>query len=80
MRFMLKPKMNYYNGYKRIIKRFALFPIKIDREIRWLETCYISQVYNKLDGYCDKYDVSFWGDQGFVSKDEYIQYIESAKR
>lgn len=43
MRFSLKPKPMH--GEVRIIKKFAVFPIKICREIRWLETVTIAQRY-----------------------------------
>lgn len=29
----------------RTVKRFAIFPIKIDGETRWLETVFVEQVY-----------------------------------
>jgi len=31
-------------GERRVIKRFLLFPRKIQREWRWLETAYIIQI------------------------------------
>ena len=34
------------DGEVRIVRRFALFPIGIDGEYRWLETCYIKQKYS----------------------------------
>lgn len=72
-----------FNGYipknndKRIIKRFALFPITIydrcDRwlqrthyERRWLETVYIEQYYETHMG-C-------WTNYMFVDKDTYIKF------
>lgn len=72
-----------FNGYKpknndrRIIKRFALFPITIyDKcdpwlerrhyERRWLETVYIEQNY-EINAYG-------WNNYRFVDKDTYIKF------
>ena len=43
MRFKLKPEPSLFE--QRIIKKFAWFPIEIDREIRWLEKVAIKQRY-----------------------------------
>lgn len=43
MRFKLKPKPTLFD--RRIIKKFAWFPIEIDREVRWLEKVVIEQKY-----------------------------------
>lgn len=32
-----------YWGEERFIKRFAIFPVKVDHEIVWLETVYLRQ-------------------------------------
>lgn len=72
-----------FNGYipknneRRIIKRFALFPItiyaKCDRwlerryyESRWLETVYIEQNYESHTGW--------WENYTFVNKEDYIKF------
>lgn len=72
-----------FNGYipknndRRIIKRFALFPITIyDKcdpwlerrhyERRWLETVYIEQNYESNE-YC-------WRNYKFVNKNTYIKF------
>lgn len=61
--------VNWYprNNDKRIVKKFALFPISIYnefyRETRWLETVYIEQVFNS------RHDS--WFDRIFVTRDEY---------
>lgn len=51
-------------GDKRIVTRFALFPIKIQGEVRWLELCKIEQ---------DAYDTDFytypWHNIRFIDKD-----------
>ena len=46
MRFVLKPKKlkpQYYET--RTISKFAWFPIKINREIYWLEKVTVMQMY-----------------------------------
>ena len=72
-----------FNGYipknndRRVIKRFALFPITIyDKcdswlerkyyERRWLETVYIEQNYETREG-C-------WVNYRFVDKETYIKF------
>lgn len=39
-----------YHAKKRVIKRFALLPIGIRGEWRWLEICYIKQRYDFKSG------------------------------
>lgn len=54
----------------RIIKKLAIFPMRIGKEYRWLEIVYIEQHLNKYfltDGY-------WWSNEGFVSKSEYLEY------
>lgn len=46
-------------GDTRIIKRFALFPITVGSETRWLEWCYIKQHYG----------ITMWLEDGFVDKE-----------
>lgn len=55
-------------GDIKIVKRFALFPIKAGHRIKWLETCYIQKSYSSRD--------QWWNNNWFVDKDEY----ESFKR
>lgn len=55
----------------RIVKRFALFPILISGEYRWLETVYIQQTF--------KYDYEriiefYWENNKFVTKRDYENY------
>lgn len=50
-----------HNKDIRIIKRFALLPIRIDYEVRWLETVYIRQEY-----------YNGWHNDGFVDKRSYL--------
>lgn len=61
----------------RIVKRFALFPIKaplgfIDttEEWRWLETVYLRQFR----------DWPFWCTWFFVMKEDYDEYISQIKK
>lgn len=62
------------DGMTRIIKRFAIFPIEVNRENRWLEWCYVKQEYYQprlitMDGY--------WKSIKFVTEEDYDQYKES---
>lgn len=50
----------------RIIRRFALFPICINREYCWLETVYIEQKYNDY--------ALAWVNKRFVDPGEWIKY------
>lgn len=59
----MKFKLNS-NKY-RYIKRFALLPIRIRYEVRWLEIVYILQ---KRDGPEDS-----WHNQGFQTKQQYLK-------
>ena len=54
----------------RIIKRFAIFPIRIDREYRWLEIVYIEQ--EMWEGIWS--GNIYYDDKKFVSKSEYLEY------
>ncbi len=58
--------MRWTKRYTRYIKRFAIFPIKIKDEIRWLETVYLRQYY-------DVWTVPFsmWKNKEFVTAEEY---------
>lgn len=51
-----------FDGQTRIVKRFALFPIRLQGECRWLEMCYIEQKYI--------YYEDMWFDSRFVTKEE----------
>ena len=57
----------------RIIKKFALLPIEINREVRWLETVYIFQTY-----YDGVYLIG-WKSLSFVTKEEYENYKKEKK-
>jgi hypothetical protein len=47
-------------GDKRTVRRFALFPIRVKYEIRWLEMVTIAQYW--ADGY--------WHNGRFIDKEE----------
>ena len=68
---------------RRIVKKFALFPITIyyrcDRwlqrqyyETKWLETVYIEQEY--------KLQRDWWDNVSFVTKEEFIDYKKENKQ
>ena len=62
----------------RIIKRFALFPMNIYSEWRWLEVVYIKQEYSwgrdLVGGDCLK-----WKRKKFVEKQDFLDFIENKK-
>ena len=71
------------NDDKRVIKRFALFPITIYDECdpwlqrrhyerRWLETVYIEQCYETCTG--------VWNNYMFVGRDTYIRFRKENKQ
>ena len=57
--------MRYRKRLKRVVKRFAIFPIKICGEYRWLETVYIVQRYNEYS------PLQKWYNREFTTKFEY---------
>lgn len=59
--------MRWFKGSSRIKKKFAILPIRIDSEVRWLEIVYIYQKKERIHGY------DFWCDIGFSTKQAYIQ-------
>lgn len=71
---MLKVKEWYRMKWEkqkwRIIKRLAVFPMRIGKEYRWLEIVYIEQ--NLFEGTYS--DTLWWGNKRFVSKSEYLEY------
>lgn len=63
------------HGDIRYVKRFALFPIRIDDEGYWLEVVYIAQKYD--DGrWCT---FPGWRDVLFASKEDYLDYRKRSK-
>lgn len=68
-----KPKI----GEMRVVKKFLLFPKRIDNECRWLEFVEYIQVYNNYDPKMPRiiYNSNHWFDKkwvhvsGFYDKD-----------
>lgn len=78
MRWEYPTKDNF--GKERVIKKFALFPISINGQRRWLENVYILEEVQD-DGYYYTsyrkrryYPVYKWSRKHFVSKYEYELY------
>ena len=71
MRWIKKPNAKVL-GF-RAIKRFALFPIHIKDEYRWLEICYIFQ-----ERYHDFYESS-WENKHWLTKEEYKLWNKGCK-
>lgn len=63
-----KKDKSYELTHGRIIKRFALFPIRIKNRYVWFEICYIHQIH-----YGNWYD-EWWENINFVSKKRYYRY------
>ena len=59
--------MRWVKKYDRIVKTFALFPIRIHMEWRWLEMVYIKQHRHWGNG-------DFWIDDEFTTKEEYKEW------
>lgn len=57
-----------YGGETRIVKRFALFPVKTDAEWAWLEVVYILQVFS------GRYQ--YWQNNEFVSREKWLEWRE----
>lgn len=58
--------MRWKKKYSRIVKKFALFPVKIDDEYRWLETVYVEQGWHHWYG---------WRDNKFINEEEYTKRV-----
>jgi hypothetical protein len=74
MRFILNKYKKFDKNHYKIKKTFALMPIVINNELRWLETCYVRFVYN-IDGYAGSLDWS-WEPTAFVTKEDYLKYLK----
>ncbi len=68
--------IRHAHGDRRVIKRFALFPITICYETRWLETVYIKQRYNtySLNIFYD------WENEEFYTKEDAKQWWARSNR
>jgi hypothetical protein len=65
--------MKWKRKHRRIIKRFAFFPISIGDAFVWLETAYIRQRFYRGILY------SWWEDVDFVTKEDYEEYKKGKK-
>lgn len=54
------------DGDERVVRRFAILPIKIEKEIRWFEFVYIRQYYSDFYGK--------WISTRFINKDQWKIY------
>lgn len=59
--------------YTRVIKRFALIPIKLNNKSHWLKQVYIKQRFVYSDVY------SYWKDVDFATKEEHESYLRRIK-
>ena len=64
---------NWERKYTKIIKRFALIPIKLNNESHWLKQVYIKQRFVYSDVY------SYWENVDFTTKEEYESYLRRKK-
>ena len=62
--------MKYKKEYKRVVNRFAITPISIYGERRWLEWCYIEQARDSA---------GVWYDREFTTAPFFNMYRESSE-
>ena len=74
--------MRWRKRYSRIVKRFALFPVKaylngfcVDDEYRWLETVYLRQFRDWLWGV-----IPIWRTKTFATKGDYLKYLTNMRK
>lgn len=74
--------MRFRTCYSRVVKRFALFPIKARInphsnivEWRWLEVVYVKQKKDWFDGI-----IPVWKNSYFTNKAIYENYIDDKKK
>ena len=67
--------MRWKERSKRIIKRFAILPVCIDGEYRWLETVYILQYFGNVYHSWRSATIG-WYNSRFVTKADYIHMKE----
>ena len=58
-------------GTHRIVKRFAIFPVCIDGEYRWLETVYIRQTFRHE---WERINAFYWHNDYFTTRVAYENY------
>lgn len=74
--------MRWRTRYKRVVKRFALFPVKArhderlysNNEYRWLETVYL---YQTKDWRFDMFP--YWKNEWFLTKELYDNYTKKGE-
>ncbi len=73
--------MRWKNHYQRVVKRFAIFPVKarveggMDFEYRWLETVYRLQHRDWLFGI-----FPIWETDTFVNEHYYELYLKNRRK
>lgn len=60
-----------HHNQTRVVKRFALFPIRIHNDHIWLEMCYIRQRYSFWSG--------VWENEEFLTKEEAKEALKGEK-
>lgn len=55
--------MRWFKGNSRIKKKFAILPIRINSEVRWLEVVYIYQKKDRFNSWCD---ISFETEEAYI--------------
>lgn len=81
MRFKIKEKARQELNERRLIRKFLLFPLWLNDEVRWLEFAEIVQVYGKkrkcMPGLF-QYKTQRWIDKRWAESDE--KYIYAKQR
>jgi len=67
MRWKPKPPKRWYIGDKKIVTRFALFPIEIDGEWIWFEKYRVEKVWSHNASYT-------YGSMGSYGHDGWIEH------
>ena len=60
------------DGETRIVVKFPFVPLEIKKEYRWLEICYVKQIFKNRYEWEEE-----WKNLEFVSKKEDDEYIAS---
>lgn len=61
----------------RIVRKFAILPIQINAEKRWLETVYIKQQYEQGMFAFSPWE---WNNKKFVSSIDYDSYVNDCNK
>lgn len=75
MRWTIKEQLTPQRNETRIIKKFAILPIQIGSEKRWLETVYIKQQYEQIGIFT--FSPWDWVNIKFVASVDYNNYINT---